>query len=82
MYPSFEIAIPGEDASHNQIPIVYCCLYLRIQRSGVSYASGASVANYAESQRVQVIGKTRCIIVLGNNSAARSQAGLNPRLDL
>ena len=78
----FKIAIATQHRSHHQAFVFDLLRYLRRQRSGVAYASHASVTNGVEAQLIHVWNQSGFAVVLGDHARPGRKGGLDPRWDL
>ncbi len=80
MNARFEVAIAGKDAGHHQVAILDCLTDMVRQRSAVTDARGASVADEVEAKVLKRLEKTTLYQVIRDHFATRRKARLHPWL--
>ena len=80
MNARFKVAIAGEDAGHHQVAILDCLADMVRQRSAVTDARRASVADEIEAQVFKRLEKTTLYQVIRHHFATRCKARLYPWL--
>ena len=80
MHAAFEVAVARKHARNAQIAFLDRCFDFFGQRSAVTDAGSAAVADGVEADGIEIFGELRSIEVFGDNLAAGSKARLHPGL--
>ena len=79
MHARFEISISRKDRSCNQIVFVDRLLDIRMQRSGVADAGGATVADKVESELIEIFLQPGFVEIIRKQRASRARAKFSPQ---
>ncbi len=80
MDAALEIAVARQHRRNGQVGLLNGFLDRLQQRTGVANAGGAAVTDQIEAQGVEVLGQTRCVVIIGHHFGTGSQRAFHPRL--
>ena len=79
-HAAFEIAVARQHRRHDEVMLGDRRRQRRGERARIADAGGAAIADEVEADRVEVFGQAGAVEIVGDDLAARGEAGLDPRL--
>src|SRR5690606_20264027 len=77
---TLEVAVTGEHCGDGEVVVVDRGRNLFDERTRVTDADGAAVADRVEPEAFQVLVEARLLVVVGDDLRSRAERGLDPRL--